>query len=296
MGRKSGWFATQLQKLVGWRPPPVLYKYCAPARIDILQNGQIRFTQPPVFNDPFESAPAFLELASPKNLERNLEMVSRMQVEQGRMTEETRQAMLSKFRSWPKEMLNAFGPLFIEFSVRIVHLLSLTEKYDNLLMWAHYAESREGFVIGFKTGEPLLWHHAKWKSTDSVTKKVRYSRRRPTVNTCLNRVGWVWPKCISQKASNGLMSRNGECSRRYPRKMPHRLSKVCLRAITESGKLPTAPDYPVRLFTFPPSAISRIILGCRASHELSRTVASAVHEKYPHAELFKAERDPSDFA
>ena len=104
-----------------------------------------------------------------------------MQVEQGRMTEETRQAMLSKFRSWPKEMLNAFGPLFIEFSVRIVHLLSLTEKYDNLLMWAHYAESREGFVIGFKTGEPLLWHHAKWKSTDSVTKKVRYSRRRPTV-------------------------------------------------------------------------------------------------------------------
>ncbi len=35
-----------------------LYKYVVPERIDILQNGLIRFTQPMYFNDPFELYPS----------------------------------------------------------------------------------------------------------------------------------------------------------------------------------------------------------------------------------------------
>jgi hypothetical protein len=34
--------------------PNSLYKYVTADRIDILQNGHIRFTQPSVLNDPFE--------------------------------------------------------------------------------------------------------------------------------------------------------------------------------------------------------------------------------------------------
>ena len=34
--------------------PDSLYKYVTADRIDILQNGHIRFTQPSVLNDPFE--------------------------------------------------------------------------------------------------------------------------------------------------------------------------------------------------------------------------------------------------
>jgi len=35
--------------------PPTLYKYCAPDRIDILENLAIRFSQPSQFNDHFDS-------------------------------------------------------------------------------------------------------------------------------------------------------------------------------------------------------------------------------------------------
>jgi Protein of unknown function (DUF2971) len=36
-------------------PPPTLYKYCPPERIDILENLAIRFSRPSEFNDHFDS-------------------------------------------------------------------------------------------------------------------------------------------------------------------------------------------------------------------------------------------------
>jgi hypothetical protein len=36
-------------------PPPVLYKYCPPERIDILCNVAVRFTPPEEFNDTFDT-------------------------------------------------------------------------------------------------------------------------------------------------------------------------------------------------------------------------------------------------
>ena len=36
-------------------PPPTLYKYCPPERIDILENLAIRFSRPAEFNDQFDS-------------------------------------------------------------------------------------------------------------------------------------------------------------------------------------------------------------------------------------------------
>ena len=35
----------------------LVYKYVAPERLDILEKGLIRFTQPAALNDPFESTP-----------------------------------------------------------------------------------------------------------------------------------------------------------------------------------------------------------------------------------------------
>lgn len=35
----------------------ILYKYCAPERVDILESGKIGLTRPRSFNDPFELSP-----------------------------------------------------------------------------------------------------------------------------------------------------------------------------------------------------------------------------------------------
>ena len=38
---------------------PILYKYLAPERIDVLTNGFIMLTRPRLFNDPFERRPHY---------------------------------------------------------------------------------------------------------------------------------------------------------------------------------------------------------------------------------------------
>lgn len=47
-------------------PPSVVYKYVAAERIDVLRNGNIRFTPPLNTNDIFEVRQTFEMLAGPK--------------------------------------------------------------------------------------------------------------------------------------------------------------------------------------------------------------------------------------
>ena len=70
-----------------------IYKYVVEERIDILQNGLIRFTQPSVFNDPFEVYPYFKAIADDRavddfmeknwqkeNIEKNIEEECRKKI------------------------------------------------------------------------------------------------------------------------------------------------------------------------------------------------------------------------
>lgn len=51
------------------------------------------------------------------------------------------------FKSQPTiQMINQ---KFYEVSNRVIGILSLTSKNDNLLMWVHYANSHKGFVVEF---------------------------------------------------------------------------------------------------------------------------------------------------
>ena len=46
----------------------ILYKYLQPARVDVLKQKRIRFTQPGDFNDPFEFRPRILAVASEESV------------------------------------------------------------------------------------------------------------------------------------------------------------------------------------------------------------------------------------
>src|SRR5262245_42021305 len=134
-----------------------LFKYVVPDRVDTLTNASLRFTQPHLFNDPFEMQPVLNSLLSEEEEKRiGLEVDS------------------SYIRSIADEILpNLYEKLGI---------LCLTEKSDNLLMWAHYADHHRGFVLEFdphheffnrKKGGDDLYHHPA---------KVGYSDTRPSVS------------------------------------------------------------------------------------------------------------------
>ncbi len=118
----------------------ILYKYLTPERIDVLKNRKIRYTQPAAFNDPFESALG------------QREMVDR--------------SIVMRYQDF--------------MHARIVGILSLTKKRENLVMWAHYALSHQGFVIAFDSQNAFFSSPARPVDDSLAPPKVlkKYRHRR----------------------------------------------------------------------------------------------------------------------
>ena len=72
--------------------------------------------------------------------------------------------------------------LTLEHAPNVIGVLSLSEKRDNLLMWAHYAAQHTGFVIGFDSENPAL-----------VAQQRRIGRpRRPGEDRLFQRAARPW--------------------------------------------------------------------------------------------------------
>jgi hypothetical protein len=157
----------------------MLYKYLRPKCVDVLRNLQIRFTQPNALNDPFELRPRFEAIiseaealascsATPTDFDPILRQAYSMLTEQQRslLSYEDTAGLFKSFMETDqgRSALSAGLSWFLRFNVRAatplreslyealnrgVGILSLTEVPDEPLMWAHYAESHCGILVGF---------------------------------------------------------------------------------------------------------------------------------------------------
>ncbi len=124
-------------------PPTVLYKYLSPARIDVLLNKHLRFTQACALNDPFEFSPG-----APVSDAEGL----------GHF-----EARLAKSRETQcLENSRTFG------------VLSLAQENNSIPMWTHYAATHSGFAIGFDAESGWLGQAIREQKLD----RVRYIRER----------------------------------------------------------------------------------------------------------------------
>jgi len=99
-------------------PPSILYKFVSPARLNVLLDREIRFTQACTLNDPFE-----FSLGRPVP---DAEGLGHFEEKTDRMRREQK----------------------LDES-RIFGVLSLAEENNSIRMWAHYAADHTGFAIGF---------------------------------------------------------------------------------------------------------------------------------------------------
>ena len=125
-------------------PLTALYKFVGPARLNVLLDKDIRFTQPATLNDPFEfrcgapEDPGHFEAKIHKKIEDESLRDSRN-----------------------------FG------------VLSLTEKEDSIPIWTHYADSHKGFAIGFDTSSEWLENargEGKLRRVEYVKKRILSTR------------------------------------------------------------------------------------------------------------------------
>src|SRR5450631_3583432 len=137
----------------------LLYKYFPPARSSFLKRRLIRFTQPGMFNDPFDCLPAITGYTEKEVKEHINKVALDMAFEMGlgdfskldpRMTMESLEyssAVLSKeYSADPSAQGMRFLAALHNRMRKQIGILCLCEKHRNILMWSHYAQNHEGFV------------------------------------------------------------------------------------------------------------------------------------------------------
>ena len=185
-------------------PPLHLYKYVSDQGIDLLRSWRIKITPPKDFNDPFELLPSHLEPrnrrdikseSKDKGFQRAVYNAHLSGVPGSPSFKEWRQTLKKEGRE--KELTNRvigkletkgaeFGKLLKETVFQHFGIVSLSETWDNLLMWSHYSSSHRGFVVEVCCNDPI------WKKGYGLF-SVTYSRERapvklsPNPSTCTNR-------------------------------------------------------------------------------------------------------------
>jgi hypothetical protein len=283
-----------------------LYKYLPPERIDVLSNGLIRFTQPALFNDPFEMSPYISAIASEEEIDEIFDAKHEAQVEEQYLNHNRafrRRNSLERFKKgFTKEVLlpriresakgaaldHARDSLSIAMS-QAIGVLCLTGKADNLLMWAHYADSHTGLVIELDVEHPFF----KQVFEDPLSpvgldedlskdygylKPMVYDNHRPEITI----------SSVKSFDSFLIKSKDWAYEEEWRMLMP-------TANATKVIKMGDGVD--ICLYEVPKVAITKVILGCRASDELLNLVKQIKEsdEDLSHLQIEKMALDKKDF-
>jgi hypothetical protein len=176
----------------------VLYKYLIPARLDVLERHMIRFTQPAAFNDPFEFKPCIESAVSQDGLreyvEQNFDEILRRELKEypilsRLLTDERAVDLLRPLKSCVPELFQMLEPQLLPGVSSAVNsalnanvgVLSLSEIRDSLLMWGHYTDNHQGFVIGLDQDHPFFSVRRGPEDEFGFLRQVKYRRSRPRV-------------------------------------------------------------------------------------------------------------------
>jgi hypothetical protein len=270
----------------------VLYKYLTPARLDVLERRMIRFTQPAAFNDPFEFRPCIESAISQAHLreyvEQNFDEILKRELNEypilrSLLSDESAVELLRPLKSRIPELFRLLQPQYLpSVSSAIdsafnenVGVLCLSEVRDSLLMWGHYTENHEGFLIGFEQDHPFFSIRRGPDDEFGFLRQVKYCRNRPSV-TLADTTGTEWFETKSEEWA-------------YEREW--RMMRVLHDA---ECRLDAAP-YPTYLFSFPVDAVAEIIIGLRSTRELRNRLTSQ-STGFPKAKLLQAQEHSSQYA
>jgi hypothetical protein len=134
------------------------YKFLPVERLDYFSNEQLRFTQPIDLNDPFECLPQKPNFEELKNLINSLILPNSDKHQEQKVKEKFDYVFLDNLYKSQYEKVN-----------KDIGIFSLSKKWNNSLMWAHYTISHKGFCIGFDSKHNYF---ADYISSDGNSSKI----------------------------------------------------------------------------------------------------------------------------
>lgn len=250
----------------------IVYKYLRPDRIDVLENEEIRFTQPALLNDPFESMPnisSYKELQMEKAIREFEELTG----------ESASPALIQNLvaRAGIDDIMRTFS---MNFGV-----LSLVKTKRNLLMWAHYTDSHQGFCVGFDS-ENLFFKYGKGYSIYGL-REVIYKKERQIIPKM--ELSSLFEEEGVEKTYNYFFNTK---SKDWDYEEEIRLVALLKYA---DRKLPGENGNDICLFKFPRECVKEVIFGYNSHHYRRQAIADLVATKYPHVGLFEAVLSETNF-
>jgi Protein of unknown function (DUF2971) len=274
--------------------PNSLYKYVAPERASILETGRIRFSQPGAFNDPFEMRPvakllfdsSTLRTSLATELQTRFERDYQMQVPECAV-EQLVTTALSLYGDPIAEAMklgeSAVSGLLTYKSIpeglnKTIGILSMAEKADDLLMWAHYAAAHTGFVLELDTNHPYFEQRRTSADEFGWLRKVDYSKRRPILSASDGDIGIA---LLTTK----------------PAAWKYESEWRMLMPLSAASEIIHATPYDICLFDFPANAIKSVILGHRIRIENAQTIIRAIKSSplLEHVAVKAAVMHPTNF-
>ncbi|MFC0179034.1 DUF2971 domain-containing protein [Thorsellia kenyensis] len=267
-----------------------IFKYFHPDRIEVLESGKIRFTQPSDLNDPFELKPNVKEISSKENIVTLLmEAISEEKIIEYYMKSGLsgicdfsifRKNFIENYTSNLPTAINVIDLLAPKLKETLhflfnkaIGILCLTQSNENLLMWAHYTNNHQGYVMEFEPNHPFF------NQKKSGIDELRHLRH---VNYISTREMYTLSEIDDQQGANIFLAKSKEWSYEHEIRMLHSLNEA-----------DTVINEKIYLFNLPPLAIKNIYLGCRMLDEKRNKIIDILNNNhvYKHIALFQAEID-----
>jgi hypothetical protein len=255
----------------------MLFKYLPEERVHILENLEIRFTQPRALNDPFEASP-LIDISTEKKsfieqVEHDAQDIWTNTTNDEKTPENYKilQDTISELRATALDKMSPsnVGINAMDLISPALGVLSLSRTFSNLLMWSHYAESHKGFVIGLDVSHDFFYQKTH-EGLKSAPNKVSYTTQRSATHTgdpdlyakilCEKPIDWAYEEEIR-----------------------------IFRLLTQETK-PSGIDkhgYPVYLFSLPKECIKSIYIGAHAKSSLKEIILKYTTDKKLNISVFE---------
>lgn len=170
---------------------------------------------------------------------------------------------------------------------KTVGILSLTERPDNLLMWAHYSSNHTGFVIQFDETHSFFDRRTEPNELRRYLKKVIYLDQRPETV--------LYNSKVSEEENSNNLSDNvfWNKSRHWEYEQEWRM----IDTLDGCEKKIVIDNHEICLFSIPSDALKGIILGYKMKNEIKQDIINLLKtdHKYFHMQVFQATINESKY-
>ena len=283
------------------RHPKTLYKYLSMDTAEkVLNNGTLRWSNPVVFNDPFDSKPDFEWSFSAEDLATAYGRYLAPFIESGTIPKDihgaSTQALLQMCAYESPEFRKGLAAYFCDAATNQqamanarklmadiattwntnftrLRILCLSKRMNSETMWAHYAENHTGIVLAFSKNGPhgLPGHDAH---------KVVYSNKTPGLPTLE-----AWTKKLAGTITKEFLCLFDDYLLLKKRSWAneHEWRMVSFDAPGVTGLYSYRP--------FPPSSLSGIFIGAECSAHAVQAIRRLQQSRYVKTPLYRCTVD-----